>query len=213
MYDEPLSLSSLGLRLIGERFAHRVAAREGAHLAGLLSRMFCGQSILGGRRFQFFKLQFQLINQPGAPFRRDAVFIAAQLGNLKLEFLDLDWRSAATWPSCAARRPSRQIPAPRGPARTTRSTTRSMLIGQTSYGRQISHMCRPGQAPSACFRDRRFRAADCGLACIQLDENPVRTRCARASALAGKASWKQELDPSLGSRIARRIQTVVATVD
>ncbi len=79
--------------MIGERLAHRVAAREGAHLAGLFSRLFCGQGILGCRRFQFFKLQFQLINQPRAPFRRDAEFVAAQLGNLKLEFLDHRFRA------------------------------------------------------------------------------------------------------------------------
>jgi len=48
-----------------------------AHPAGLLGRLFCGQDIFGCRRFQLFKLQFQLIDQPRMPFRRDTVFVAA----------------------------------------------------------------------------------------------------------------------------------------
>ena len=72
LYDNPLPR-----QVIGERLAHRRAAREGAHRRGLFGRPFGGQGVLGGRRFQLFKLQFQLIDQAGAPFRRDAVFVTA----------------------------------------------------------------------------------------------------------------------------------------
>lgn len=54
--------------VIRERLGHRMAAREGAHRAGLFSRLAGGQDIFGCRRLKFFKLQFQLIDQPGASF-------------------------------------------------------------------------------------------------------------------------------------------------
>ncbi len=75
--------------MVGEGFAGRLAAGETAHCAvsigrGLLSRqhIFCR----GG--LQFLKLQFKLIKQPRTAFRGYAVFVAPQLGDLKLEFLD-----------------------------------------------------------------------------------------------------------------------------
>ncbi|TGD66255.1 hypothetical protein EYC08_05065 [Tabrizicola sp. WMC-M-20] len=67
-----------------------VLQKEGAHVAGgvrtsgLLSR----KRILRGGSLQFLKLQFQLVDQPCAAFGRDAVFVAPQLGDLELQFLD-----------------------------------------------------------------------------------------------------------------------------
>ncbi len=63
-----LDNNPLARQVLGERLAHRVATREGAHRAGFSGCLFHGQGILGGRRFQLLKLQFQLINQPRASF-------------------------------------------------------------------------------------------------------------------------------------------------
>ena len=81
---------TLARQMFGERFAHRLARREGAHGAGLVLRrcLFSGQRILGCRGFQVFKLQFQLIDQPRTALGGDAVFVAAQLGDLQLQFLN-----------------------------------------------------------------------------------------------------------------------------
>jgi hypothetical protein len=65
-----------------------MAAREGAHRAGLFSHLAGSQDIFGCRSLQLFKLQFQLIDQPRASFRRDTVFVTAQFGDLELELLD-----------------------------------------------------------------------------------------------------------------------------
>ena len=80
--------------MLGEGFAHRLAPGEGAHVgvrvgSGLLSR----QRILGCRGFQFFELQFQLIAQPRPALRGDAIFVAAQLGDFQLQFLDHRFRA------------------------------------------------------------------------------------------------------------------------
>jgi len=83
-----LDHNPLARQVIGKGVAHRMAAREGAHRAGLFSRLAGSQDIFGCRRLQLLKLQFQLIDQPGAPLRRDAVFVTAQFGDLELEFLD-----------------------------------------------------------------------------------------------------------------------------
>lgn len=34
-------------QMVGERLLHRVATRQGAHRAGFIGRVFCGQYILG----------------------------------------------------------------------------------------------------------------------------------------------------------------------
>ena len=57
--------------------------------AALLRR----QRIFSGCGFQFFELQFQLIDQPRTPLGGDAIFVAAQLGDLQLQFLDHRFRA------------------------------------------------------------------------------------------------------------------------
>jgi hypothetical protein len=69
----------------------RVKART--VLVVVLRGLFSGQRILGGGGFQFLKLQFQLIDQPRAALGGDAVFVAAQLGDLQLQFLDHRFRA------------------------------------------------------------------------------------------------------------------------
>jgi len=49
--------------------------------------------ILGRSRFQFFELQFQLIDQPRAALGRDARLVAAPLGDLQLQFPDHRFRA------------------------------------------------------------------------------------------------------------------------
>ena len=63
-----LDNNPLARQVIGKGFAHRMAAREGAHRAGLFSRLAGGQDIFGCRRLQLLKLQFQLIDQPRTSF-------------------------------------------------------------------------------------------------------------------------------------------------
>lgn len=74
-------------KMFGERFACRLAARESANL-GRLRRLLGLDRILGGRRFQFLELQFQLIDQPGPPFGGFAVLFSPQLGDLQAQRLD-----------------------------------------------------------------------------------------------------------------------------
>jgi hypothetical protein len=69
--------------------AHR-CRRGGGHI---INAHFSRQRILCGSCFQLLKLQFQLIDQPRAALGGDAVFVAPQLGDLQLQFLDHRFRA------------------------------------------------------------------------------------------------------------------------
>ena len=44
--------------------------------------------VLGGVGFEFFELQFHLVDQPGAAFRTLAILLPPQFGDLELEVAD-----------------------------------------------------------------------------------------------------------------------------
>tara|TARA_R100001369_G_scaffold51218_1_gene78032 strand:- start:1498 stop:1968 length:471 start_codon:yes stop_codon:yes gene_type:complete len=84
-----LQAATAGQWMIWKGFTHWLAPREGPHGAGFIcSSVFRRQRILRGGGFQSLKLQFQLIDQSCATLRGDPVFVAPQLGDLQLQFLD-----------------------------------------------------------------------------------------------------------------------------
>ena len=69
-------------------FAGRAPALEGGNGGAPRRRTFRRDLVLGRIGLKFLKLQFHLLDQPGAAFRALAVLLTAQLGDLELQVFD-----------------------------------------------------------------------------------------------------------------------------
>jgi hypothetical protein len=74
--------------VLGERLARRPAALKGAHRRGLPGCVGSPGLVLGSGRLEFFELQLELVDQPGATLGGLAVLRPAQLGDLELQRRD-----------------------------------------------------------------------------------------------------------------------------
>ncbi len=84
---------ALAQQMFGKRLAGRPAAFEGGDICDLCCHAFSRDLVFGGVGFEFFELQFHLVDQPGAPFRALAILLTAQLCDLELEVPDHRLRS------------------------------------------------------------------------------------------------------------------------
>ncbi len=78
----------LARQMLGERLARAALAAERGDIGGLGRRLLGREFILRRRRFQFFELQFHLIEQPRAALRALAVNLPPELLDLQLQMHD-----------------------------------------------------------------------------------------------------------------------------
>ncbi|PYE84186.1 hypothetical protein C7477_1543 [Phyllobacterium leguminum] len=74
--------------MAGERLAHGLAALEGGNIRRLCRCAFCRDEVFRCIGFEFFELQFHLVDEAGAALRASAILLAPQLGDLELQMCD-----------------------------------------------------------------------------------------------------------------------------
>ncbi|PYE88079.1 hypothetical protein C7477_109124 [Phyllobacterium leguminum] len=79
---------ALARQMAGKWFAYSPAAFEGCNICSLRRGALRGDLVLGGVGFEFFELQFHLLDQPGAAFRASAILLASQFVYLELQMSD-----------------------------------------------------------------------------------------------------------------------------
>lgn len=84
----------LARQVIRKLFARWFATGEARDGGRVACGLFSGQRVFGRRGFEFLELQLELVQQARGPFGRHPVLVAAQLGDLELEFLDHRFRTA-----------------------------------------------------------------------------------------------------------------------